>query len=241
MKNRMPIIAVIAAVCMTGLIAASVSTFADLLADNNSKNLSSKTPEKIGTTNQYIGEDVAKAIAIAKVSGAAIDDITEFYLENDDGKVKYDGKLYFANVKYEFLINAVDGTILEWEQENKKTTAAADVTPIGKEDTGSVKPVDNGTVITSTYIGIPKVKEILLFRVPGATIGTIDLEYDDGEVKYEGEMYLNNFKYEFEIDAVTGAVLDWQSDSEDDSDSDDEEDVTDDAEDTEDAEDSTDD
>ncbi|MBK5246386.1 MAG: PepSY domain-containing protein, partial [Peptostreptococcaceae bacterium] len=70
---------------------------------------------------------------------------------------------------------------------------------------------------------------------PGATIGKIDLEYDDGKVKYEGEMYLNNLEYKFEIDAVTGAILDWESDSNDDSDSDDEEDSADDAEDTEDA------
>ncbi|HZK70825.1 MAG TPA: PepSY domain-containing protein, partial [Clostridia bacterium] len=80
---------------------------------------------------------------------------------------------------------------------------------------------------TSTYIGIEKVKEILLLRVPGATIAEIDLEYDDGKVKYEGEMYLNNLEYEFEINAVTGAVLDWESDSNDDSELDDENDDSD--------------
>ena len=220
MKKPMSVIAVIAAVCVTGLIAASVSTFADLLADNSSKNSSGNIPEKIGTTNQYIGEDAAKAIVIAKVPGATIENITEFYLENDEGKVRYDGKLYFENVKYEFLINAIDGTILEWEQENKKTTTVGDETStIGKDGTASVKPRDNETVATSTYIGIAKVKEILLFRVPGATIGNIDLEYDDGNVKYEGEIYSNNVKYEFEINAVSGAILAWELDSNDDSDS----------------------
>jgi len=226
MKNRLPVIAVIAAVCVTGLFAASASAFADMLADNNTKDVSSKISEKIGTTNQYIGEDAAKAIVIAKVPGATIENITEFYLEHDDGKVEYDGKLYFENVKYEFLINAVDGNIIEWEQENKKgtiTAGAIDATSSAttKGGTASVKPGDNGTVNTSTYIGIAKVKEILLLKVPGATIAKIDLEYDDGKVRYEGEMYLNNLEYEFVIDAVTGAVLDWESDSNDDSDIDD--------------------
>jgi len=228
MKKKIPVIAVIAAVCVTGLIAASASSFADMIGDNNTKDISSKISDKIATTNQYIGEDAAKAIVIAKVSGAAIENITEFYLEHDDGKAEYDGKMYFENVKYEFEINAVDGTITEWEQDNKKTTTttsgALDAT---SSATGTVKPVDNGTANTSTYIGIEKVKEILLLRVPGATIAEIDLEYDDGKVKYEGEMYLNNLEYEFEINAVTGAVLDWESDSNDDSELDDENDDSD--------------
>jgi uncharacterized membrane protein YkoI len=230
MKNRMPIIVVIAAVCVMGLIVASVSTFADLLAENNLKNSPSNSTENIGTTNEYIGEEAAKEIVLAKVPGATIENITEFYLENDEGKVKYDGELYFENMKYEFLINAVDGTMLEWDQENNKSAAAVDTTINNNGNVVSVKPVGNGTVNTSTYIGIAKVKEILLFRVPGAIFGTIDLEYDDGKVKYEGEMYLNSITYKFEINAVTGAILDWESDA-----SDDVEDITDAAEDTTDA------
>ncbi len=223
-----PVIAVIAAVCVTGLTAASASSFADTVGEKNTKDVSNKTSDKIATTNQYIGEDAAKKIAIAKVSGAAIENITEFYLEHDGGKAEYDGKIYFENVKYEFEINAVDGTITEWEQENKKTTThgAIDATSsaTGKGGTTSVNPDDKVSTDTSTYIGIEKAKEILLLRVPGATIAKIDLEYDDGKVKYEGKMYLNNLEYEFEMNAVTGEIVDLESDSNDNSDCDDEDD-----------------
>lgn len=36
------------------------------------------------------------------------------------------------------------------------------------------------------------------------------LEVDDGRVLYEGEMRSGWMEYEFEIDAVTGAVIDWK-------------------------------
>lgn len=237
MKKRIPAIALIAAVCVTGLIAASASSFADMIGDKDAKDVTGEHTNKITSTNQYIGEDAAKKIVIAKVTGSAIGDITEFYLEHDDGKAEYDGKMYFKNVKYEFEINAVDGTVLEWEQSNKKTTspgavdtntsATGTVTPSsnGTVDTtssatGTVTPGGNGTVDTSTYIGIEKVKSIVLLKAPGATIEQIELEYDDGKAKYEGKLYLNNLEYEFEINAVTGAVLDWESDAKDDSDND---------------------
>ena len=38
------------------------------------------------------------------------------------------------------------------------------------------------------------------------------LEVDDGRVLYEGEMRSGWMEYEFEIDAVTGAIIDWEAD-----------------------------
>ena len=38
-------------------------------------------------------------------------------------------------------------------------------------------------------------------------------DYDDGRLIYEGKIIYNNREYEFEIDAATGAVLDWESES----------------------------
>ena len=38
------------------------------------------------------------------------------------------------------------------------------------------------------------------------------LEVDDGRVLYEGEMRNGWMEYEFEIDAVTGAIVDWEAD-----------------------------
>ena len=38
------------------------------------------------------------------------------------------------------------------------------------------------------------------------------LELDDGRALYEGELRSGAMEYEFEIDAVTGAIVDWEAD-----------------------------
>ena len=38
-------------------------------------------------------------------------------------------------------------------------------------------------------------------------------DYDDGRLKYEGEAYYNQTKYEFELDAATGAFTDWEEET----------------------------
>ena len=48
------------------------------------------------------------------------------------------------------------------------------------------------------------------------TFRELKLDRDDGRAVYEGEMYSNGTQYEFEIDAVTGAVLDWDVDRDND-------------------------
>lgn len=148
-----------------------------------------------GTPQVYIGEEAAKAIVLAKVPGATINKI---HFEYDDGIAEYDGEAYLDTTKYEFEINAVTGVVSEWNVSVKKTAP----TP---------KPAE-------IYIGVEAAKAIALAKVPGATIKEICLEHDDGKVEYDGEMYLNNTEYDFTIDAVTGAITDWEAEVDDDKD-----------------------
>lgn len=56
---------------------------------------------------------------------------------------------------------------------------------------------------------------IALSRVKGATrndIISFKSEYDDGRLEYEGKIKKNGVIYEFEIDGVTGNILDWEID-----------------------------
>lgn len=53
--------------------------------------------------------------------------------------------------------------------------------------------------------------QIALQRVSGATEQDvrIELDWDDGRCKYEGEIIYNNIEYDFEIDANSGTILEW--------------------------------
>ena len=64
----------------------------------------------------------------------------------------------------------------------------------------------------------------MLSKVPGARILEIELDRDDGRTYYEGEAYANGYEYEFEVDAYTGAIIEWEVDETDDYDDDDDDD-----------------
>lgn len=57
-------------------------------------------------------------------------------------------------------------------------------------------------------------KAILQSKAPGVEAGDIALreEHSDGRLRYEGEAYGGGMKYEFELDAATGVIYDWNAD-----------------------------
>lgn len=66
-------------------------------------------------------------------------------------------------------------------------------------------------------IGEDAAKKIVLDRIEGATESNFiefKREYDDGYLKYEGEVIYNGYEYEFEIDAATGNLLSWEVEQE---------------------------
>lgn len=69
-----------------------------------------------GNTNQkQLTEDEAKNIVLKKVSGATQDDI-RIKLDNDDGRLQYEGKVIYDGTEYEFDIDAYTGEVLTWEE-----------------------------------------------------------------------------------------------------------------------------
>lgn len=56
-------------------------------------------------------------------------------------------------------------------------------------------------------------KAILQSKAPGVEAGDIALreEHSDGRLRYEGEAYGGGMKYEFEMDAATGVIYDWNA------------------------------
>ncbi|HIT31792.1 MAG TPA: PepSY domain-containing protein [Candidatus Enterenecus stercoripullorum] len=74
------------------------------------------TPPASGTTT--ITADQAKQIALAKVPGATLSNIYEFELDRDDGRLEYEGSIYYNGMEYEFTIDGYSGAIRSWEVES---------------------------------------------------------------------------------------------------------------------------
>lgn len=65
-----------------------------------------------------ISEEDAKALVLSQVPGATEKDIWEFEVDYDDGRVQYEGKLYYDHMEYEFEIDGYSGAIRNWEVES---------------------------------------------------------------------------------------------------------------------------
>ena len=62
-----------------------------------------------------ITADQAKEIALAEVPGATVDDIYEFELDRDDGRLEYEGAIWYDGTEYEFTIDGYSGAIRSLE------------------------------------------------------------------------------------------------------------------------------
>ena len=64
-----------------------------------------------------ITADQAKEKALSQVPGATVSDIWEFETDYDDGRLQYEGKIYYNGMEYEFEIDGYSGAIRRWDAE----------------------------------------------------------------------------------------------------------------------------
>ncbi len=152
-------------------------------------------------TSGQIGEDEAKRIALADAGVQEADtSYMHVRLDYDDGVVVYDVEFYVAstNTEYDYEIHAADGAIrsMDYDAENYAPQQP------GNESSGTTKTE-------------AEARSIALAKVPGATESDIRLylDNDDGRLQYEGSIVYQGMKYEFEIDAYSGAIREWDAES----------------------------
>ena len=76
------------------------------------------TAPSTGSEGGSISQERAKEIALAQVPGAALSDIREFETDYDDGRLEYEGKIFYGGMEYEFTIDGYSGAIREWEADS---------------------------------------------------------------------------------------------------------------------------
>lgn len=152
-----------------------------------------------GESAGFISPERAKEIALEK-AGFAADDVhfKKAKLDEDDGVWLYEIEFKTGGVEHEFEIGAVNGAILSWE--------------IDKDD-------DDDHKIHDDLISKEKAKEIVLNKAglteDAVRFEKIELDEDDGILKYEIEFEKGETEYEAEIDAKTGEILKWETDIDD--------------------------
>ncbi len=148
--------------------------------------------------------DEAKAAAL-KDAGLSESDVTfkKTELDHSHGTQVYDIEFYTSDTKYDYEIDASNGTVLEKniEQFQIQTPPTAD---------SAINSSSND------YIGVDRAKEIALnhaqMNESDVQFAKAKLENDDGEVEYEIEFYSGRTEYDYTIDAVSGNIIEYDVD-----------------------------
>ena len=161
--------------------------------------------------DKAIGVEAAEEAAV-KDAGVKMEDITSIrsHLEKDDGQYVYDVDFYVGDVKYEYEINAETGKVLEKDKEVKKAAPKKADTSTGIKDKKAA---------ADTYIEIEEAKKIALkdagLKEDEVTFCTVDFDNDGRIPEYEIEFIKGKMEYEYDIDALTGEILNSSSEVDD--------------------------
>lgn len=148
------------------------------------------------TQQEQAGTDRDGALAIA-LENAGVDeqDIYNVKVEQDgdNGIPIYDIEFETDYGDYDFEVAVADGRIVGADYEVDEEWL----------DTLGGSPVDQDGV-----------RQLVAAKVPGASAQDVQVreEGGDGRGRYEGELYHDSMKYEFEVDPRTGRIFDWVAD-----------------------------
>lgn len=171
------------------------------------------------------GKDIGKDAALeAALQDAGVTEEEAARLktskDSDDGRTVYEIQFDANGTEYDYEIAAEDGTILNVDTESiaSNTTAqnqdaqgnkSAQATQNGQQN--DTQNAQAQSAEADVAVSREQAMQTALERVPGATESDIrmELDNDDGQYKYEGDIIYDQREYEFEIDANTGTVLEW--------------------------------
>lgn len=165
----------------------------------------------MASSDKEIGIEKAKEIALSSVGVTAEKaTFTKATMDVDDHQYEID--FYTNDYEYDFEIDAATGDILEKEIE-KHVVPEANTT----QDVPSAEPDTIQQSSDSSVIGVEAAKKIALqyLGLSTAKFHEVKLDSDDGTRIYEIELTSNHAHYDFEINAYTGEILEFDQSDDD--------------------------
>ena len=145
-----------------------------------------------------MNEETAQKIALEHAGVKATDaTITKSRLDYEDRRQVYEIEWYAGGKKYDYEIAVDTGEVL---------SSGYDEKPAG----------GRGSKSNNVTASEADAKQTALGRVSGATEKDIyewQFDYDDGRPEYEGKIIYGGTEYDFTIDASSGAVIEWETET----------------------------
>lgn len=164
-----------------------------LIAETKSISTENSVTQGTPSSASYITADEAEQAALshAGISSSDVSYIT-CELDFDDGIMVYEVEFVSGNTEYEYDINAIDKSVLKFSTERADNYSQSGQGG-SSGNAGSITEAEAQQAAFS-HAG-----------VSGATV--IKAEYDRDDNKYEIEFIAGSYKYEYEISAADGRVI----------------------------------
>lgn len=184
-----------------------------------------------------IGLEKAKAAVLqhAGLKESAVE-FTKSKKDIDDGRIVYEFEFSKDLTEYEYDIDGTTGEILSFSKEKIRNSADNEAASSPDNNSGSGSAAGSGSGSnsgsassgsssgssqpSSDYIGVDKAKSIALnhagLKAASVTFTKAKLDRDDGRMIYEIEFFNGYTEYEYEIDAISGKILDYDIERDDD-------------------------
>ena len=172
---------------------AGVLVIGGAMAGNTGHSLAA-TPKGLLTIEE------AEAIAVKSVDGK----VTQIELDREKSGDVYEVEVKSGGVEYDLDIDAKTGKVLRTDKDDN------DKDDFGDDDSDDKVIVPDGKFITEKAA-----IEIAMKQAKG-TVTEVELDEDDGRVIYEIEIKDGKYDYDFDIDAISGEVLKFEKDRDDD-------------------------
>ncbi|MBS5145020.1 MAG: PepSY domain-containing protein [Butyricicoccus pullicaecorum] len=156
-------------------------------------------PAPAAGTAKEVTLDTAKQTALQHAGKSASEvNFVKAHKDVDDGRSIYE---------IEFVVQS-GNSYQEYDYEIDASTGAIISSDFDAES--YAPPKQQSTTKTEA-----EVRSIALAKVPGAKASdcSLWLDSDDGHLIYEGKIIYNQMEYEFDIDAYSGTILEWDAES----------------------------
>lgn len=182
-------------------------------------------PYNVGKSFEF-ASDVLPSVSLKEATEAALEyaevsaedvifDDKDYEVER--GTAYYEIEFSAKGYEYEVIVNAENGKVLNYKKEVDDDYRKP--TPPQEAQHNPTKPAETKPS-EDNFIGVDAAKNNALSHAgvaaEDARFDRTELDRDDGRYKYEVEFEANGFEYDYEIDAVSGQVLDFEKDRADD-------------------------
>lgn len=144
--------------------------------------------------------------------------VAAFSLINKDGKAAYDMIFDTSDTGYHCVLDAETGEILEYKS-HKRDGVQPDAVSSATGKPRPTAPQKGSSVYDGEHIGADRAKSIALSHAGVEESATrklkIKKDREYGRTVYEVEFKVGGWEYDYDIDAVTGDILQWHREVDD--------------------------